>query len=88
MYKYVRPEDLTEVERELDKALDRLVESREILQELYDQGEEKLDNMPESAEGSDELEHLSDRLGSIEDAIGYIDAAETRVDDAIPEVRA
>ena len=88
MYKYVRPEDQTEVQRELDKALDRLVESREILQELYDPGEEKLDNMPESAEGSDELEHLSDRLGSIEDAIGYIGAAETRVDDAIPEVRA
>ncbi len=87
MYKYLRPEDQTEVQRELDKAWDMLIQSREILQELYDQGEERLDNMPESAEGSDELEHLSDRLGSIEDAISYIEAAESRVDDAIPEVK-
>ena len=102
---YIKPEDKTEVQRELDKAQDMLAHSREILQELYDQGKEKLDNMPESAEGSDELEHLvvctnssmcisshrkmfySARLGSIEDAISYIEAAESRVDDAIPEAK-
>lgn len=68
--------------KELEKALEKIGEAKDIIQNVLDEEQDAFYNMPESFQEGERGERMQEAIGNLEGAVDSLDEVESYIEDA------